>query len=313
MKISKHDEELRSRRQHAPNTWDPSMVHSLLECSRLFYFTYIRNIGPPHEPDYFVSGRAWDAAMGEMERPTGTLDERYFKAIDAINKVYDNTTCIYFDPARTRENLYILLEKWLELNAVLPYTVIESNLPLRVKIEDDLYLGGELDKYMQWDPYGLVIGETKTSKEHSGTKKWDNYVQQFSLGSYANQITHYNIVVERAIGKTPWGTCVFTTCLDIPKRKTTQRQLFNKIWVEHSESRKAEWLKAVKFASWKCQYNWDTWEWPMEGQKCTGPWGFIPCGYRHICNLPVELHQLEDVPPNYTQLGEWAPWKGVKR
>lgn len=312
MKVSKIDQEIRDIRKKSPNTWDPSMTHSVHECARLFYFTYIRNIGIAEEPDYFCSGRAWDAAMGAFDKE-GNLRIRYEAAVKAIHSVYDKTSCNRFHPKRTRESLLQLLERYIVMFPTSQYEVLASNLPLSIPLSDDLFLGGELDKYMEWPPYGLVIGETKTSLLHSGTKNWDGYMAQFKLGGYGHQITHYNYIVERTTGKKPWGTCVFTACLDIPARETTRRDLFSKIWVEHSEAKTQDWLDCIHLADAKAKWCWDNWTWPMQGQKCTGAWGTMPCAFRYICMLPAHLHELETVPSIYVPQGEWAPWKGVKR
>jgi hypothetical protein len=288
------------------------MTHCIAECERKFYFCYLRNVGLEGEPDYYVSGRAWDAAIGAFETK-GNLRLRYEAAVKAINKVYDETTCEYFKPIRERDNVLALLERYVEEFPTPDYTVMAHNLPLKIEIAPRLFLGGELDKYMQWEPYGLVIGETKTSNQVPGSKYWDSYMAQFRLGQYAHQIDHYNMVVERAIGRKPWGTCVFTACLDIPKRATTVRQLFSRIWIEHNEARSRDWLDTIQLQNEKAKWCWENWTWPPSGQRCTGAYGTAPCEYRFICQLGMELHELNELPAIYVPKGKWAPWDGIKR
>lgn len=293
--------------------WDPTKVHSIQECARLFYFSHIRNIAPEKEPDYFTSGHAWDAAMGALEAIDVPQDEAIINAYKEINRVYDETSCDSFHPARTRASVLQLLDLYLdEGHFPPPYKVFASNLPVAVPYSN-FFLAGELDKYMEWDPYGLVIGETKTSLLHSGSKSWLGYTQQFELGSYGHQVTHYATIVEMMTGKKVSSCCIFTACLDIPKRVTTVRNQFSRIWVEHSQQKRENWLDAVSLADAKFSYCWTNWSWPVEGQKCTGAWGTKPCAFRHICISHIPLHSLEQIPAIYKNAGEWAPWDGKKR
>lgn len=308
MEISELDKQSREYGWH--NTIDPSIGGIVDECARKFYYRYIRGITPLKEPDYFVSGRAWDAARGAWEANIEDPKVAFQAATDAINRVYDTCNCDFFKDNRTRENLIALLTRFVLSHGDPPYKTIGSNIGFKFPYKD-FYLGGELDQYMDWPPYGVVVGEEKTTTVIPGSKGWPSYENQFTLGRYSNQQVHYQWATLQ-VSENLWGTRILVACLDIPKRASTERTLFQPIWKQVVRQEMLDYLTLCEERHEKILRCWDKWRWPKEGQHCTGPWGSFPCEYQLLCKLPVALHQLE-IPSNLFKVGEpWAPWDGIK-
>lgn len=292
------------------NTIDPSMGSAVDECARKFYFRYVRGVTPIWEPDYFISGRAWDAMLGEW-RKDGTPSERYVAALSAMQAVYDTCRCEFFNERRTPENLTALFAYYIEWEEFQPpYKVLGSNLGFRFPYKD-FFLGGELDAFLEWPPYGVVVDENKTTTIIPESKGWPRYEDGFSLGRYANQITHY-LWACMQISEEVWGTRALIACLDIPKRPTTQRTLFQPLWLKRTQAQILDYLDLCEARMRKIRDCQARGVWPKEGQHCTGGWGFSRCEYAPLCQLPIHLEDIE-VPLNLYRVGEpWAPWDGVK-
>jgi len=297
-------------REDCPKTLDPSMGSTIDECLRKTYYRYILGITPLHEPDYFVSGRAWDAMLGAWATE-GTTAERYTRALAAMQDVYDRCNCNFFKPVRTPENLTALFTKYVEWEKEEPpYTILASNVGFQFPYKD-FFLGGEMDRYLEWPPYGVVVDENKTTTIIPESKGWPNYEEGFILGRYANQVTHYLWSVMQ-VSENVWGTRVLVACLDIPKRESTIRTLFQPIWIRRTQAQILDYLDLCELRMRKLRDAWSRKCWPKEGQQCTGSWGFSACEYVPLCKLPIPLKQIE-IPTNLYLIGEpWAPWNGIK-
>ena len=290
-------------------TIDPTIGSMVDECMRKVYWRIKRGVTPLWEPDYFVSGRAWDAMMGEWEK---TEDEQacYAAAIRAMHKVYDTCNCENFNERRTPENLTSLFSLYVTQAEQKHYNVIDSNVGFEMPYKDFM-LGGEIDRYLSWPPYGVVIDENKTTTVIPGKSGWDNYASGFDLGRYANQLTHYFWAVCE-ISEDVWGTRVMVACLDIPKRASTERTQFQPLWKPRNKAQVEDYLQLCEKRMADIRRAEKLNVWPKGGQHCTGGWGFSQCEYRSLCELPIPLDQIE-IPEERFLVGEpWAPWDGIK-
>lgn len=294
-----------------PDTLDPTMGGTIDECLRKFFYRHITGIAPTFEPDYFAAGRAWDAAMGEwFSRSEPEAAKRYQAAVRSIYRAYETSTCSLPREKRTPENLVELFNRFVSHHVEPPYTVIRSNVAFRLPFSD-FYLGGELDQYCHWERFGVVVHENKTTTIIPGSKGFENYVDGFALGRYANQILQY-IWAASQLTEQVWGARILVACLDIPKRASTERKLFEAIWLHRSPIRLAEYLDLCRYRMAKVRNAWKTWDWPKEGQQCAGGWGFNRCEYFHLCSQHASLEDIE-VPESYFRIGvPWAPWDGEK-
>jgi len=299
------------------DTIDPTMGTTIDECPRKFYLSFILNLTTKYEKDYFVSGRAWDAARGEIEKTDrGELlpfGKRWDNAMKVLDEIYENANTQFINPKREKSNIVSLLQLYLKDFPNPPYKVLASNVGFKFPYKD-FYLGGELDRYMEWPPYGIVVGEDKTTVIVIGSRNYDNYRAGFTLGQYANQITHYNWAV-RQITENVFGTCVLIASLDIPKRATTIRQQFDQIWIQHSEQKIRDYLDLCESRMSKIRWCEKEGKWPKSGRQCSGSWGFQACEFKELCLMDLPLDQIneETIPWNlYKQARRWRPWDGDK-
>lgn len=294
-----------------PDCIDPTMGSAMDECPRRFYWRHIRGVTPLTEPDYFVSGRAWDAALGEWFNPKEPNEKARFKAAaQAMQRTYDTSRCAYFHPKRTVENLFALFSKYVLEMGDVQFKVLDSNVGFKLPYKD-FWLGGEIDRYTEWPHYGVVVEEEKTTLNYPEKKGWDNYVEGFKLGRYANQIKHYTWAVMQITGEI-WGVRVHISSLDIPARSTTKRTLFEQVWIKFTDDELLDYLSLCEQRMERILRCWETWTWPKAGHHCTGGWGFSKCEYAPLCRMKAPLHLIE-VPFNEYLEGEpWRPWDGVK-
>lgn len=323
MRLSSIDIGIRANRE-CFNTIDPTTNACTNECLRKVYWEQVRCIVPSSEPTYFISGRAWDQAMHYIESmefttPEGellkqpSLGVRWEYALKAMNSVYDSARCDFIDPKRDRANLMKLLELFIEQNSNPPYKVLASNLHFKLPYKD-FQMGGELDSYYSWPPYGVVVNENKTTSIVIGSKNYERYKDSFTLGQYGNQLLHYLWAVSQ-ISEDVYGTHVRVASLDIPKRESTIRQQFDSVWLSPAREQIHDYLTVCQESIARLRRAWKKWRWPKEGRHCTGAWGLTACPYRHLCLMPVPLHLMEDnnIPWQlYMQAREWKPWDGDK-
>lgn len=294
-----------------PDTIDPTMGGTVDECMRKFFFRHIAGLTPIVEPDYFTSGRAWDAAhkawFEDYEKP---LEERYRAAIQAIHHTYETSTCRQPREKRDAPNLIELFTRFLTKWEEPQYRVLDSNVGFRLPYED-FWLGGEMDAYCDWPKYKVVVHENKTTTIIPGSRGWENYVAGFAVGRYANQTMQYTWAAMQ-LAEDVWGARVLVACLDIPKRDSTVRQLFEAIWLLKNETKLDEYLNLCRYRMARIRAAWKTWHWPKEGQTCAGGWGFSRCEYFPLCAMHYPFDSIE-VPEAYYRVDvPWAPWDGEK-
>lgn len=302
-------------RTACPQTIDPSMGSALDNCPRAFYWSFIREIIPSSTPDYFISGRAWDDAQGALWSP-GLLGNRIENAYKALQDCYaEESQGVIFREARTLENLEKLLDLYInEHDLVSPlYKTIDTNIGFTFPYKD-FFLAGELDMYIEYPPIGTLVKENKTTLlvPLSG-RSWDRYLQSFSLGSYANQLRHYEWAVSQLTECA--GSLVEVSCLSIPKRASTVRTQFYRKIASLSLYDIAEYLALCEDRMKRLRHYWKVSHWPRQGQHCTGAYGLQPCVYLPLCSANIHEATSDDViPTNMYSIGlPWAPWNGIKR
>ena len=295
-----------------PLILDPSKRGAIQECARRYAFEFKLGITPRRTPDYFLSGRAWDDALGEWNK--GRDGDAARRAIKAIYEVYQEEDLEYINPKRTPENVASLFERYLDYFKEEPFKIIRSNIGFLLPFPgEDFLLGGEIDQYAEWPNLGVVVHENKTTTIiPQRSAAYDRYLAGFSLGQYADQLLHYYWAVSQVTEK-PWGVCITIACLDIPKRASTKRQLFDRKLFPINEQQVEDYLDSLRMAAWKVHRCEKLQRWPREGKHCTGGWGFQACAYQHLCRTNIPLEKLE-IPSNlYKEGRQWAPWEGIKR
>jgi hypothetical protein len=277
----------------------------LHECDRKYYWFAVRRVRNIWDIDYFIAGKAWDRALKIWESP-GDEKIKYQEAIREIQRTYAVSKCQFISDKRTPENLCAVFDKYIQTFGIHhEYEVIESNVSFCFPYKD-FFIGGEVDQYVSWPRLGVVIGENKTT---AGAIS-DTYLAGFDLGSYAWQLATYNWAV-RQVTENLWGNYVTVASLDLPKRATTQRKLFQRVMKQPSQEHILSVLLSFELAMQKIRYNLSHNSWPMTGSHCEGGWGFSSCEYKWLCRIPAPHDKIE-IPQHRFRFADWAPWEGNK-
>jgi len=319
------DEQLRE--EGPPSIFDYTMGDHWDDCPRKLYW-FLRGVVPLEEPDYFTAGRAWQAALTKWYNSEGTQGERLAQGQAAILKTYAACQTPILDEARSHANLLNLFSLYIMQFPIEPWLFVRCELGWAYPLSD-FSLGGAMDGYIRWEPYGPLVLENKTMKFYIT----DNTLPQFRLHL---QPTQYIWGLHRTIEEEPWGCLMNIASLLIPKKETTERELFirgieqrssfellrfEEEWKGRVEGIRAQW--GHPFDRWRKKYSthlgrpirptwnshWPEWSWPMTGRFCHGGYGLKSCMYSLLCamNTPPEKTH---VPGNlYTYREQWKPWE----
>jgi hypothetical protein len=292
--------------EECPDTLDHTTGCMIDECDRKYYWFKIRGIRALYEKDYFIAGKAWDRALKVINQAELEPAVRVQKAFQTIRQTYSRAKCDFIGEKRSAENVILLLNKFIDTYGFYPkYKVLASNVPFRFPYKD-FFIGGELDAYLDWSGLGVVYDENKTT----AGKITDPYLANFYLGAYAQQLNIYNWAC-RQVTENLWGSQVTVACLDIPKRESTKRVLFQRLLIQPHELHIIETLNTFERRMERLRENWRQNSWPMKGQHCEGGWGFGSCEYRWLCRIPCAPEEAEVLPSLYRE-APWEPWYGEK-
>jgi hypothetical protein len=243
--------------------------------------------------------------MKAWESP-GDEKARYQTAIQEILRTYASAKILFISDKRTPENLCAVFDKYVKTFGIHhEYEVIESNVSFCFPYLD-FFIGGEMDQYVSWPRLGVVVGENKTT---AGAIS-DTYLAGFDLGQYAWQVCTYNWAA-RQITEDLWGNYITVASLDLPKRATTQRKLFQRLMKQPSPIHIQSTLNKFESCVAKIRFNLKHNSWPMTGPHCEGGWGFSACEYKYLCRIPLPPEEIE-IPLSKYRFADWAPWEGKK-
>lgn len=322
------DQELRS--QGPPDTFDYTMGDTWEDCPAKLYFL-LRGVVTIEEPDYFVSGRAWTNALTAWYMTKGTQEERLDAARAEMIKTYAEAKSHPTTPERSLDNLLNLLDLYILTYPQEGWVMIAGEVGWRFPLSD-FYLGGSMDGYIRWDPYGPINLENKTTLA---------YVTEETLLQYRLhlQVTQYIWGLEKTIMEPVWGSLVNIAFLRIMKsaqkaqqfarsieqRRPDELSSFEEKWkwrvsairsMWHSKSNGMEqWRRRYKhhLSNWKPQPSpqtiWPEWSWPQLGRFCGGGYGLKPCPYFWLCQQGTDVTKLH-IPENIYRFREpWEPWE----
>jgi len=322
------DEELRSG--GPPETFDYTMGDTWEDCPAKLYF-FLRGVQTLEEPSYFVSGRAWTNGLAAWYMTSGAQQDRLDAARAAIIKTYGTARQYDFEQPRSMENLINLFSLYVLQYPTEPWRMIAAETGWVYPLSD-FYLGGAMDGYIRWDPYGPINLENKTTLA---------YVTEQTLAQYRLnlQVTQYIWGLQKIVGETVWGSLVNIAFLRIMKdaqkamqfarsieqRSPNELESFEENWKQRVRAIRSMWPSGSNgMAQWRRKYShhlWlpihhDTpepvyreWSWPQLGRFCGGGYGLKPCPYFWLCTMSPDVTKVH-VPENiYCYRPRWAPWE----
>lgn len=293
-------------RDGLPDTFDNTMRTTFKQCPRKYYW-WRRGFDYAQKPAYFAWGGAWGRILNawySSPGPFGTSPARF--AQEALNEgldYWDSQGCPD-DYTNKRSSLIELWKLYQRTYPQEPWTLIAGEVgwkwPLR---GTPWFLGGALDGYISWHPYGTLVLENKTA----GVWLSDNYLRQWS---FSPQVTGYIWAITRMRGEEIFGCLMNITCKRISKAgKTPQfaRPLEKRSldWLDEFEN---DWLMDILLLKWY----YDEAHFPMTTDpiNCTGGIGKSPCLYQPLCLDPRPLNVINPLLwPNIREKEEfWEPW-----
>jgi hypothetical protein len=299
------------------------------DCKAKLYF-FLRGIQPLDEPDYFVSGRAWTDALTAWYMTKGTHQEKLDAARVAMIKVYGASQTVIFAPERTLDNLLDLFDLYIMEFPTEGWKMVAGEIGWLWPLSD-FYLGGAMDAYIQWDPYGPLVFETKTTLGY--------VTEQTTLQYQLNlQVTQYHWGLAQHLVEEVWGVLMNLAYLKIlqkakvakqfmrwiEQRSPNQLKMFEENWKARVAAIRAMWktpkcTPATYYNPWgwtppkpKVQPTsaiYPEWSWPQDGRFCGGGYGLKPCPYFHLCAQGLSATEVH-IPSNiYTYRPKWKPWE----
>jgi hypothetical protein len=315
-------EEKRIRQTEFPLRYDNTLRTLFHSCRRKFYWWKIRKIDYSVKPAYFSWGTAWHEAKGAWylsQSAQPTLEpfspEWELEAAKALHKglqSWDNSGAIgaKYD---TRENLIRLFSKYVKQYPREPWHLVRGGAELgwlwplasQGGQPSPYFLGGSLDGYIEWDGYGMMPLEEKTT----GIWLSDFYMMQWRFSS---QITQYIWYLSNLLGtEAVHGALINMATKQEVKGSGTTPQFGRTI-----ETRSEEDLLEFERDWWEdihaIERAWDRWHFPKttDTVNCVGGIGKVACQYRGFClsGLPTDLIEPSSFPNLCYRKEDWNPW-----
>jgi len=312
----KTDEEMRKER--FPQTWDNTM--GTQGCPRKFYWFW-RGIDYKVRPAYFTFGQAWQEGIEAWYVYQDLRFEARTQAmLTAIYDCWNNSGSIE-SGVNTIDNLthlamWYAVEYDRELwNPVLLGDKMELGFKFPLS-GTDCVLAGALDGYIQWEGYGALILENKTT----GTYLNDNYINGWDFSS---QVTQYIWALNQILGDEE----VFGCLMNMASKRITQKAktawsthgmvpdgIFGRSLQKRDEFQLEKFEEQWRWVIREYQRYWDNWFWPMTKDhiQCVGGIGKSPCLYKPLCLQPQEPWEIEDplsVSHDFApRKNVWTPW-----
>lgn len=293
--------DLELREQGPPKTYDNTILVQAQECMRKLYW-FLRGFDYAYTPAYFAFGQAWEVAQDRWFGGQRSYDE----AIAAAEAHWNSLGVSEGKDHDTLDNLRELFRRYTEVYPSEPFEIIGAEKGWEWPIVGtDWFLGGSLDCFVNWDEYGIIAKENKTT----GVYLTDQYISQWT---YSDQVTGYIWYLTQLKGEEVYGCLMDLAFKRILKGTGSTPQFHRSL-----ETRSAQQLN--EFVERSCEYivnvhtAWDRWTWPKTKNpiNCVGGIGKSPCLFRGVCLN--EAHFTKINPLVYEGIGqregEWEPWK----
>lgn len=292
-----------------PLTFDNSMRSLGKACPRKLYF-FLRGYESRRSKSYLVWGSAWHKIMDTWYKSTDTSEARFTEALMSGVQYYDdNIGESDIDRLNSRDNLVTAFRYYVERYETDPFKLVEGaseqgfSWPL---LGTPFFYAGSMDGYIEWNPYGFLVLEHKTTSEYLS----DSYVGQWE---FSPQVTGYHWYLSK-IHENTYGVLVNMITKQIPGPKsnwTTPR--VTRTLVRKTEEDLLEFEKDVVRDIWQFKEYYDTLVWPKttNARNCVGGPGLSACPFKNICSTPVDFRSVDISIYEHLKMREeaWEPWK----
>lgn len=300
-----------------PTIWDNTMRMSFRSCPRKFFF-FLQGYDYASRPSFFIWGEAWHEILRKWYSVPHSWDPSdpgyWVVAAEAIASglaIWDDAQ-IEDRNNDIRDNLEVIFMSYLAHYPFEPWKVIElgAETGWLWPIAGTPYeLGGSLDARIEWEDYGVLPREDKTSGGYlsdSFVSQWYYSPQVLTYIWYENQLTGgdsclVNMATKNVPGpRSKWNTPRFY-------RITVQADQF--ILEEHIEG----FLHDIEYA----KQLWDRNYFPKstDPTNCIGGIGKSPCLFKDYCRakagrnewMKMDLSQFSS--KIIKRKEAWEPWK----
>ena len=303
------------RENEPPLTYDNTMRTIFRSCPRKLYW-FLRGLDYVSIPPYFTFGKAWQVVLDNWYNPqveTGMSPDQIYThgeaALEKGREVWEKDGAIG-NGINTWENFKALFSYYMATYPFEPFKVIGMEQGWEWPLEGTPYfLGGSLDGYIEWEPYGLLLLENKTAGVYLG----DQYIRQYSFSS---QITQYIWYLTQLHGEEVFGCLVNMACKRIPKKKVPEN-LFARDLQKRSPFQLEEFEQDILLVIKDVEREWDRWIWPKTEDiiNCVGGIGKASCLFQNLCLAEAKPWELD--PFAYEGIGiregPWEPWKRSRK
>jgi len=309
-----NDQELK---KSPPVVFDNTMLATWCRCPRLFYW-FMRRLDLKVQPAYFAWGRAFGAGINEWHALQGKAehDLRIARMLKAAREEWDKDLPEEFGD-NTLENLENTLILYTmiygeEENWTMPYGMGELGFkfPLGEINGKEIYYAGSMDAPIEWEGYGLLAREDKTTGGYINTKGVDPELIQYDD---ASQVTGYAWALRQLTGEVPMG--VLMNIVSKKKRKEPELR-FSRYLVSISQWDLDRFIRDTLRIVEDIYREWERWDWPLLGRRdpinCVGGKGRTACIYRRLCHAEMEPWELEtfyNFDEAYVWRPKWEPWE----
>ncbi len=292
-----------------PLTWDNSMRSLGKSCARKLYF-FLKGYETKSSKSYLVWGSAWHKIMDTWYKSTEQSEQKFIDSLkEGINYYDDNIG--EQEPSRldTRDNLVTAFRYYVERYEADPFKLVEGaseqgfQWPLQ---GTDYFYAGSMDGYIEWNPYGFLVLEHKTTSEYLS----DSFIGQWE---FSPQVTGYHWYLSK-IHEDVYGVLVNMITKQIPSAKsnwTTPR--VHRVLVRKTEEQLQEFEDAVirDINYFKSCYDNEIWDKTTDARNCVGGPGKSACPFKRICATPIDFRNVDLSIYDHLCMREekWAPWK----
>lgn len=270
--------------------FDNTMIKAFQSCPRYYYWRHVRHLAPRARALPLEFGIALHEGMdayystGKVEEAVQAFAERFAGTEGDDKRNLDNGARILINYAKSYP---VEREPWKVL-------YVEKGFELILDTKKTIHYFGRMDMLIEWDPYGIVVVDHKTSSWIS-----DNYMRAHATD---RQFTGYILGATEYFPKV-YGAMV--NVLEVPKTMSRDPKVQREL-VTRSEIDIALWvnetLQVVKQID-ACAAS-DTW--PTNAPFYCTAWNRL-CDYFYLCTQHKH-HETVRVPPEDFVEEPWLPF-----